>query len=146
MYIRTISRKNKDGSQVTYVQLAHNVRDADKGFAVAKVLFNFGRIEDLDLVQLQRLVKSITRFLDPQKALEVQASLELGDKTSINWKTCRSYGGIFLLDALWEKLGFRKIIQDRVKKKQFKTPMNQAVFAMVANRCLAPKSKLAVSD
>ncbi len=146
MYIRTISRKNKDGSKVTYVQLAHNIHDSDKGFAVAKVLYNFGRVEDLDLLQLQRLVKSITRFLDPEKALKVQTSLELSDKTGVNWKSCRSYGGIFLLDALWEKLGFRKIIQDRVKKKAFKTPMNQAVFAMVANRCLAPKSKLAVSD
>jgi transposase len=146
MYIRTISRKNKDGSQVTYVQLAHNVRDAEKGFAVAKVLYNFGRIEDLDVEQLRRLVKSITRFLSPQKAMEVQTSLELGDKANIQWKTCRSYGGIYLLDAIWEKLGFRKIIQDRVKKKAFKTPMNQAIFAMVANRCLAPKSKLAVSE
>gem|GEM_PF-6934943 len=27
MYVRTISRKNRDGSTVTYVQLAHNVRD-----------------------------------------------------------------------------------------------------------------------
>jgi transposase len=146
MYIRTISRKNKDGSQVTYVQLAHNVRDKDKGFAVAKVLYNFGRIEDLDIEQLNRLVKSITRFLDPEKALKVQTRLGLGDKANISWKACRSYGGIFLLDALWEKLRFRKIIEDRVKKKPFKTPMNQAIFAMVGNRCLAPKSKLAVSD
>ena len=28
MYIRTVCRKNKDGSTVTYVQLAHNYRHA----------------------------------------------------------------------------------------------------------------------
>ena len=50
MYIRQISRKNKDGSKVTYVQLAHNERDPEKGFAVAKVIYNFGRLEDLDVI------------------------------------------------------------------------------------------------
>jgi hypothetical protein len=33
MYIRTIKRKNKDGSIVEYVQLAHNVWNKEKGFA-----------------------------------------------------------------------------------------------------------------
>ena len=32
MYIRTIRRKNKDGSVVEYVQLAHNVWNQEKGF------------------------------------------------------------------------------------------------------------------
>jgi len=53
MYIRTISRKNKDGSKTTYVQLAHNERDSKKGYAKATVLYNFGRIEDLDVEQLK---------------------------------------------------------------------------------------------
>jgi len=63
MYIRKIPRKNKDGSTVTYVQLAHNARDPQKGFAVAKVIYNFGRLEDLDIEQLKRLVRSISRYL-----------------------------------------------------------------------------------
>jgi len=52
MYIRTISRKNKSGSVVTYVQLAHNERPSAKGNPQAKILYNFGRIENLDLEQL----------------------------------------------------------------------------------------------
>ncbi len=35
MYIRTIKRKNKDGSVVEYVQLANNVWNKQKGFAQA---------------------------------------------------------------------------------------------------------------
>ena len=37
MYVRTIKRQNKDGSVVEYVQLAHNVRHAKKGYAQAQV-------------------------------------------------------------------------------------------------------------
>lgn len=41
MYLRTTQRKNKDGSIVRYVQLAHNRRDGQS--TVAEVLVNFGR-------------------------------------------------------------------------------------------------------
>lgn len=104
MYIRQISRKNKDGSVATYVQLAHNVRDPEKGFAVAKVLYNFGRLENLDIEQLHRLIKSISRFLPPEDALEATAGLEHKGK-KITLKSCRSYGGIYLLAALWKRFG-----------------------------------------
>ena len=43
MYLRTTRRKNADGSTVEYHQLAENVWDAEKGCAVAKVFYNFGR-------------------------------------------------------------------------------------------------------
>jgi transposase len=145
MYIRTITRKNKDGSTATYVQLAHNERVSDKGFAVAKVLYNFGRIENLDLEQLKRLIKSISRFLNPPDALETQVSLNL-ERKNVKLKSCRSYGGIYVLQALWEQLRLQKILKNRIVSKQFKTPIVRAVFAMVANRCLSPSSKLAVTE
>ncbi len=145
MYIRKISRKNNDGSIVTYVQLAHNVRDTDKGFAVAKVIYNFGRIEKLDVDQLKRLVKSISRFLSPEDVIEAQIALK-HDQPDMKWKRCKSYGGIYLLANLWSKLRFSEILSKRIVGKQFKTPIIHAIFAMVANRCLAPSSKLAVTE
>src|SRR4030043_2289677 len=145
MYIRQISRKNKDGTIVTYVQLAHNERDPVKGFAVAKVLYNFGRLEEMDVEQLKRLVKSISRFLTPEDVLQAQAALE-GQEPGIKWKSCKSYGGIYLLAALWTQFHFADILSKHIVQKSFRTPINQAVFAMIANRCLAPKSKLAVSE
>ena len=145
MYIRTITRKNKDGSTATYVQLAHNEWMSDKGFAVAKVVYNFGRIEDLDVEQLKRLIKSISRFLSPPDALVNKASMNL-DRKNVKLKSCRSYGGIYILQALWEQLNLQKILENRIVNKQFKTPIARAVFAMVANRCLSPSSKLAVTE
>jgi transposase len=145
MYIRTITRKNKDGSTATYVQLAHNEWMSDKGFALAKVLYNFGRIEDLDVKQLKRLVKSISRFLSPPDALETQASMNI-DRKNVKLKSCRSFGGIYVLQALWEQLKLQKILENSIVHKQFKTPIARAVFAMVANRCLSPSSKMAVTE
>ena len=69
MYIRTIQRKNKDGSVVRYIQLAHNQWDPQAGCSKAKVLFNFGREEEVDREALKRLVKSINRFLGPEETL-----------------------------------------------------------------------------
>ena len=49
MYIRTIKRKNKDGSVVEYVQLANNVWNKKKGFAQAQAIYSFGRADQLDV-------------------------------------------------------------------------------------------------
>ena len=145
MYIRKISRKNKDGSTVTYVQLAHNERNSAKGHAQAKVLYNFGRLETLDVEQLKRLIKSISRFLTVEDAFESQVAVKNRGK-KLKWITCRSYGGIYLLDALWRRLNFDAILRKHLSSRSFTTPIVRAIFAMIANRCLAPSSKLAVTD
>src|SRR4030065_2649792 len=61
MYLRTAKRKNGDGSEVHYHQLAENVWDRDKGCAVAKVVYSFGRADELDVEKLRRLARSILR-------------------------------------------------------------------------------------
>jgi transposase len=145
MYIRKNSRKNKDGSEVTYLELAHNQWNSKKGRSETKVLYNFGRIEHLDIAQLKRLVKSISRFLPPEDALESQVLIENRGRR-FKWEQCRSFGGIYLLSALWQWFDFKAMLEKRVADRQFTTPIVQAIFAMVANRCLAPRSKLAITE
>jgi hypothetical protein len=58
-------RTNKDGSVVTYLQLAHNERHPVTGVSTAKVIHNFGRAELVDREALARLVASISRLLTP---------------------------------------------------------------------------------
>ena len=130
---------------MTYVQLAHNQWDAKKGHSTAKVLYNFGRIEHLDIDQLKRLVKSISRFLPPEDALESQVIIEHRG-CRLTWKDSRSFGGIYVVSALLQQLNFEQILEKRMNSRQFSTPIIQAIFAMIANRCLAPKSKLAISE
>jgi hypothetical protein len=61
MYLRTTRRKNRDGSVVEYYQLARNVRHAETGSPVAKIIYNFGRADELDRNDLVRLCRSIAK-------------------------------------------------------------------------------------
>ncbi|WXJ87075.1 IS1634 family transposase ISDha15 [Moorella humiferrea] len=144
MYIRTISRKNKDGSVVRYIQLAHNVWDPEAGYPKAKVLFNFGREEDVDREALVRLVKSITRFLGPEEALRTQA--ELNGSAPLTFVSSRPMGGAWVLNELWNQLGINRVLARLLAKRKFQAPVERAIFAMVANRALHPASKLKVED
>ena len=73
MYVRTIKRKNKDGSSVEYIQLAHNVWNKEKGFAQAQVIYSFGRREGLDIDAIKRLINSLCRFLGPEDEISAKA-------------------------------------------------------------------------
>ncbi|WP_081578674.1 IS1634 family transposase [Thermacetogenium phaeum] len=143
MYIRTIQRKNKDGSVVRYIQLAHNQWDPQARCAKAKVLFNFGREEEVDREALKRLVKSINRFLGPGETLRYEA--ETG-AAPLKFITSRPLGGAWVLDRLWEELGIKGVLETLLKKRQYKTPVERAIFAMAANRALDPMSKRGVEE
>jgi uncharacterized protein (DUF2336 family) len=67
MYLRTISRRNKDGSEVRYVQLAHNEWDPVRKCSFAKVVHSFGREDQLDRAALARLVRSLSRRWSPSR-------------------------------------------------------------------------------
>ena len=144
MYVRTIKRKNKDGSVVEYVQLAHNEWNHEKGFAQAKVVYSFGRRDQLDLEAIRRLVKSLCRFLSPEDALQTQQSLE--DPSALRFLRSRPAGGAYLLRALWDQLRIGQCLATALKDREFTAPVQEALFAMVANRALDPLSKLAIEQ
>ncbi len=55
MYLRETRRTNRDGSVVSYLQLAHNERHPENGSPVAKVIHNIGRAEQVDRAALPDL-------------------------------------------------------------------------------------------
>jgi hypothetical protein len=127
MYLRETKRKNGDGSVVRYYQLAENEWDKDKGCAIAKVVYNFGRADGLDAEKLKRLARSILRIFDGEEALAAEPEVEIVE----SWP----YGGIFVLEQLWRELEIDAVLG---RGKAFE----RALFAMVANRALQPYSKL----
>ncbi len=135
MYLRTIARKNKDGSVVRYLQLAHNERN-EKGQAQANVVYSFGREDRLDRDALARLVKSISRFLEPGVMLEATTAPD------ISFISSKPIGCTRLLDALWERLGIASAVQELLKNRHFATDVERTLFALVANRAINPTSKL----
>jgi transposase len=125
---------------VRYVQLAHNYRDKEAGQSRANVLYNFGREEHLDTAALKRLIGSINRYLGPEEALASQ------ENELLKFVSSKPMGGTFFLDGLWQRLGIRDTIAALLKNRSYHNPVERALFAMVANRALNPKSKLAVEN
>lgn len=64
MFVKRVTRYNKDGSKVTYYQLAHNVWDAEKKVSRTKVLAPLGRSDNLDRDAIHRLIESLTKLLE----------------------------------------------------------------------------------
>ena len=141
MYVRTIKRRNKDGSEVEYVQLAHNTRHPEKGYSHAEVIHSFGRRDQLDVAALKRLVASLSRFIIPEDAQAIEA-----EGRGLKFENSRPAGGAHLLKGLWDRIGIDKCLADTLQDRAFTTPVRDAIFAMVANRALAPSSKLAVEE
>ena len=138
MYLRESSRRNKDGSKVTYLQLAHNERHPVTGVPVAKVIHNFGRANKVDKEALARLVSSISRVLGDTATATSVASSEVQIIDS------RPLGGAFVLDQLWDRLGIAAALREAAKGRRLDAEVVERVcFALVAQRCLEPASKLA---
>ncbi|HYX59225.1 MAG TPA: IS1634 family transposase [Streptosporangiaceae bacterium] len=145
MYVKTTSRTNKDGTPVRYLHLAHNQWDPAAGRSVPKVLYSFGREDALDRAAIRRLVASLSKLLDPAGALAATAGSDLVFVES------RPFGGAFVLDALWRRLGIDKAITGLDHGPRPGRPRNAAatervLFGLVANRALAPSSKLAAAE
>lgn len=142
MYIRVIRRKNKNGSVTGYVQLAHNYRDPNTGQPKAKVLYTFGREDEIDLEALRRLAQSIHRFVGD----EFTAGRGQSEGIQTTLLDSRPMGGAYLLDELWRQLGLDEVLRERLADRKFKAAVERVIFAMVANRALAPSSKLAMEE
>ena len=144
MYLRTIQRRNKDGSVVRYVQLAHNVRHAGSGNAVAEVIHSFGREDRLDRDALARLVASIARYLGPEAEVEATAGGGEGPG-GLAFVSSKAMGGAWALDQLWRRLGIDALLGRLAAGRRLDARAERVVFALVANRALEPLSKLAAT-
>lgn len=143
MYVRVIKVKQKAGT-AEFVQLAHNVRDPITGVAKAKILHHFGRADQLDLDALRRLVKSICRFLEPQEAAAILDDITPPAQSPFEFLGSRHLGGAWLLNGLWKRLQIDQVLTQLLRQRGYKTPIERLIFAMVADRALAPSSKLAM--
>ena len=103
-----------------------------------QVVYNFGREDPANREALQRLVASVTRFLDPDAALAAAAD-------GLEFTESRPLGGTWVLDALWSRLGIGQEMRRLLKGRRRDETAERVLFALVANRALAPSSKLAAA-
>jgi hypothetical protein len=138
MFVRTAIRRNKDGTAVRYLQLVHNEWDPATKSAKMRVLHNFGREDQLDKTAIERLAGSLGRLLDPGRAAALR-------EPSLAYSGSVAYGGPWLLDQLWQRLGIGAILAARLARTRRDAAAERVLFALVANRALDPSSKLAAA-
>lgn len=134
MFTRTKTFTNKDGSTRTYLQLVETRRVGDK--VRQKVVANLGRLEDLQDGQIDRLIESLNRF-STREWVRLE-SLKLGVKQAPQW------GPALVFHHLWQHLGLERILEKLLAGTQAVTGYTEAVFAMVLNRLVDPRSKRGV--
>ncbi len=139
MYLRVTKRRNTDGSEVSYLSLAQNERDPVTGVPRARIIHRFGRADEVDREALARLVRSISRLLDPADAVAATATGEVRIVDS------RPMGCSWLADRLWERLQIgESIVKAGGGRRLAAQRVERTIFAMVANRLsVRPLSKLA---
>ncbi len=140
MYVKTTTRRNKDGAAVRYLHLAHNQWDQAQGRSVPKLLYGFGREDQLDRAAIKRLVASLSGLLEPADALAATAGAGLGFVES------RPLGGAYVLDGLWHRLGIDQVMAKLRTGRRLDPRVERVLFGLVANRALAPSSKLAAAE
>lgn len=84
--------------------------------------------------KMRRLAGSILRVFGDPTELAARSDLRLRD----SWP----YGGVYVLEQLWKELGVGPLLDRLLGAGRVRAPYERALFAMVANRALAPYSKL----
>lgn len=143
MFVKTSTRKNKDGTPVRYLQLAHNEWDPARKRARTKVLYSFGRADQLDRAAIERLIGSLTRLLGTETAGKGGA---VAGVPGLEFAESRPLGGTWLLDRLWHTLGIDTTMTRLLAGTRRPEITERVLFALVANRALAPSSKLAATS
>ena len=138
MFVRIATRRNKDGSAVRYVQLVQNEWDPAARSSRMRVVHSFGREDQLDRAAVERLAGSLGRLLG-------QGQHTAGAAPELAYAGSAAFGGTYLLDQLWQRLGIGRVMTAMLGGTRRDPATERVLFALVANRALAPSSKLAAA-
>ena len=145
MFVRTSTRRNRDGTKVSYLQLAHNVWDPAARTARTKVLYSFGRADQLDRAAIERLITALTRVVGVEPDSSGPDRARVVGVPGLEFVESRPLGGAWLLDGLWHRLGIDTLLRRLAAGTRRDPVVERVLFALVANRALAPSSKLAAT-
>ena len=135
MFLRESRQKKADGTLLSHFQLAESVWDPGKGRSQTSIVYNFGRASDPRVGErLRKLARGILRRCSPEEIV--------ADDPSWRVENAWPYGDVYVLEQLWQRLGLAEIITEEARRSKMKFGVERALFAMVANRALAPCSKL----
>lgn len=135
MFLRVTKQKRVDGITLAHYQLAESYWDKAAKQSRTRIIHNFGRVDDPDVVErLRRLARSILRKCSPEEFAADGSGWRVRDA----WP----FGHLYVLEILWKRLGIADAIASALQGRRLGFDVERALFAMVANRACAPCSKL----
>jgi len=117
-----------------YLQLVESHRV--KGKSKQTVLHSFGRLDFLsETGQLDRLILALEKF-----STKLSVIGQLKDEVSYKPISQKHIGSVLVFERLWKKLGIDQVINNLVKDRKFKFPVERIIFMSVLQRLIAPSS------
>lgn len=146
MYLRTTTRRNKDGTTVRYLQLAHNRWDPIRKRSVARVLHSLGREDEVDASLLARLVASLNRTLGIDSAAGNGPSDTTDEELNrLRPVSARPVGPCWLLGGIWRQLGVDRALRRLLRAQGHDPSLEEAILLLVTDQVLhAPVGGYAV--
>jgi transposase len=142
MYLRTTRQRRKRGPDAIYYQLAENYYHKDRRRSETRVIYTFGRADQVDPEALRRLAQSILRVANDER-IDLPARQFPPDVGIDDIEQVYMYGVLYAAHALWEELGIGPLLREKMERDGCPAPHETALFAMTANRLARPASKLA---
>src|SRR2546426_2539868 len=142
MYLRTTRQRRKHSPDAIYYQLAENYYHKAKRRSETRVIYTFGRADQIDPEALRRLAQSILRVANDER-IDLPARKFPPDVGIDDIEQVYAYGVLYAAHALWEELGIGPLLREQMQQDGCEAPHDTALFAMTANRLARPGSKLA---
>src|SRR5919201_22569 len=145
MYLRTTRQRRKHGPDAIYYQLAENYYHKDRRRSETRVIYTFGRADQVDPDALRRLAQSILRVANDDR-IDLPARKFPPEVGIDDIEQVYTYGVLSAAHALWEELGIGPLLREQMAQDGCEAPHDTALFAMTANRLARPAAKLACDE
>src|ERR671929_537254 len=142
MYLRTTRQRRKHGPDAIYYQLAENYYHKTRRRSETRVIYTFGRADQVDPEALRRLAQSLLRVANDER-IDLSARVFPPDVGIDDIEQVSAYGVLYAARALWEELGIGPLLRGKMQQTGCNAPHDMALLAMTAHRLARPGSKLA---
>jgi len=131
-FIRTVKVKTSSGKMEEYVRMVESYREG--GRQKQRVIANLGNIKSLKN-DAKKIVNGLLRIV--------------GDKpltfaSDGRFLSAKEYGIRFVVEALWDGLGFNKLVKKRLRQSKVDLDYSRWIRMMVTNKLSDPESKLGI--
>jgi hypothetical protein len=101
MYLRTTRQRRKHGPAAIYYQLAENYYHKARRRSETRVIYTFGRADQVDPEALRRLAQSLLRVANDER-IDLSARAFPPDVGIDDIEQVYAYGVLYAARALWE--------------------------------------------